>query len=104
MIVENMLIPINGNVSEPFLAEFYINFGYLGLVLFSIMTGCIFKTLDSLYWNHSSVGQYLKMIYPFLSLITIFICRGDMMSTVSFTFGTLVTAFLAYKLIYRRIN
>lgn len=104
MIVENMLIPINGNVSEPLFAEFYINFGYLGLVLFSIMTGCIFKTLDSLYWNHSSVGQYLKMIYPFLSLITIFICRGDMMSTVSFTFGTIVTSFLAYKLIYRRIN
>lgn len=103
MIVDSMLIPVPGNLSEPIFAEFYINFSYIGLIIFSVILGCILKTVDHMYWHQKQSKIYLQMIYPFLSLITIFICRGDLMSTFSFCLGTICTSFFAYKLIYRKV-
>ena len=100
-IVDYLLIPIHGNVSNPFLAEFYINFGFFGVIFCSILMGCLFKTIDKIYWNVSDEDEgFIKYFYPFLSLITIFFCRGDMLSSYSFTIGTLVAAYISFKCIY----
>lgn len=102
-IVDHLLIPINGNVSDPFLAEFYINFGIFGVIFCSMLMGCLFKTIDKIYWNVSEQDEsFIKHFYPFLSLITIFFCRGDMLSSYSFTIGTLVAAYISFKCIYRK--
>lgn len=101
LIIDSLLVPVNGNVSAPLFAEFYINFSYFGVVFFSIIIGCLFHTLDLLYWKNSNRTGYYGIIYPFLSLIIIFICRGDLMSTGAFCFGLIITAFLAFKLVYK---
>lgn len=103
LIINSLFVPVNGNVSAPIFAEFYINFSYFGVILFSALVGCLCHTLDLLYWKNPNKNGYFTLIYPFLSLIIIFICRGDLMSTSSFCFGIIVTAFLAYKVVYKRI-
>ena len=102
MIVENLFIPINPNVSCPFFAEYYLNFGVLGVVIFSILLGCLLNTIDQLYWNSIKEVGFLKFFYPFLSLIIIFCCRGDMMSTRSFLIGTFISSYISYKMIVKK--
>ena len=102
MIVDNLFIPVNGNVSAPLFAEFYINFSYIGVILLSAVLGCFFHTLDLKFWDYKNTGDYFRLVYPFLSLIIIFICRGDLMSTCSFCFGALVTSYVAYRLVYKK--
>lgn len=95
-IIDSLSVPVNGNVSAPLFAEFYINFGYLGVILLSAFCGCLFHTLDRMYWGRTEAGRYFKMIYPFLFLIIIFVCRGDLMSIGAFTFGTVFTSYMTY--------
>lgn len=104
MIIDKLFIPVNGNVSCPFIGEYYINFGILGVILFSLVLGCLLNTVDRLYWKEKEGMNFLKFFYPFLSLITIFCCRGDMMSSSSFLVGTFISSYIAYKMIVKKYS
>ena len=104
MIVDTLFIPINGNVSCPFIAEYFINFGILGVVIISLLLGCLLNTMDKVYWAKKKYNGFLQLFYPFLSLITIFCCRGDMMSSTSFLIGTFISAYIEYKMIVKRVD
>lgn len=104
MIVDTLFIPINGNVSCPFIAEYFINFGILGVVIISLLLGCLLNTIDKVYWEKKKYNGFLQLFYPFLSLITIFCCRGDMMSSTSFLIGTFISAYIEYRMIVKRVD
>lgn len=87
------------NVSMPYFAEGYINFGYFGILLFIIILAYGSKKLDSCYWLSKNHGSLFQGYYLILLGAIMFIMRGDMMSSFAYTLGLLVCYFVVTKLI-----
>lgn len=102
MIVDELGIPINGNVSAPWVGEFYINYGYFGVVIFSFLLGILLRSIDRTYWNKNDSGDYFELMYPFFALMIIFICRGDFMSSYSFLLGTIISTYFTYRCLLKK--
>lgn len=80
------------NVSMPYIGEGYINFGVIGVVLFSILLSFSTSKLDYKYEQitlepSSNEIQVISVVYPLLIGFVFFIMRGDLLSTLSFTIG-----------------
>lgn len=90
------------NVSMPFFAEGYVNFGYFGVFLFTIGIAWLCAKLDAFYWyrwknlSDDTGGFYLI----FLGAI-IFVLRGDLLSSLAYTIGTMTCYFFILKIGYR---
>lgn len=92
------------NVSANYFAEGYINFGYLGILLFIVILAYFSARMDNLYWN---VGVYLKnnffkVIYFIMMGMCFFVLRGDLLSSFAFTMGFLIAIYLVVRLV--RLN
>ncbi|MGB0789634.1 MAG: hypothetical protein ACPGQR_08885, partial [Marinirhabdus sp.] len=75
------------NLSNPYVSEGYINFGWLGIVFFAIVLAAVFIVMGS--WLKS--GDYLIKIMAFyLAMHMIYLLRGDLGSSYSYYVGTLV--------------
>jgi len=101
-IVQSLFVPVNSNLSCPFVAEYYINFGVFGVIIFSLLLGCLLNTIDKMYWREQKEISFLKFFYPFLSLMTIYCCRGDMLSSCSFLTGTCLSSYICYKMAVKK--
>lgn len=76
------------NVSMPYFGEGYINFGFLGVILFIILISYVMAKLDANYWNCVTDNNSINQIRYFMLLgLLVFILRGDMMSSCAFTCG-----------------
>lgn len=73
------------NISCPFMAEGYINFGIVGLILFEIIMSLVCRKLDEKYW-HGLGKKYLYLIYPYLIGFLLFYERGALHHAVVYTF------------------
>lgn len=79
------------NVSMPYWAEGFVNFGFWGIILFSIILAYVCAKLDSLYWYkwkdkfNKETGIYLIFIGS-----SIFILRGDLLSSTAYCVGTIL--------------
>lgn len=81
------------NISMPFLAEGYVNFGYIGLLLFSAALAIIMKQLDFKYLLNS--GDKMVMSFGvFICAGLFFMFRGDLMSSFSY----MLSGIFAYKI------
>lgn len=79
------------NVSMPFFAEGYVNFGYFGVIIFTIFLAWLSVKLDNLYWFKWSKSQSLKRGYYYILIgAIIFIMRGDLMSSFAYTIGLML--------------
>lgn len=90
-----------GNISMPWWGEGYINFGYIGVVAFSILLAYFNKKFDSLYWRKKHRGEELTVFdgyYLILLGSILFILRGDLLSSFSYTVGTISSYFFVVKL------
>jgi len=79
------------NISMPFLAEGYVNFGVVGTVIFIILLSRLFTFLDNLYWSLKPIytNHWFYNIY-YLSLgLSFFVLRGDLMASFAYTFTIL---------------
>ncbi len=89
------------NVSAPFPAEGYVNFGIFGVILFALLLGMLVAALDRRYWKHRGAGLRLSdMLYPFSMFMFFFLMRGDMMSAWAYTFAQLVVGTVLFR-VYR---
>lgn len=80
------------NVSMPFFSEGYVNFGFVGIFVFTILLAWFSAKLDSLYWSKWSKHPNLKSgFYLILIGSLIFIMRGDLMSSTAFTVGVMIS-------------
>ena len=83
------------NVSSPLIAEGLINFGTIGVILFAYFFGKFTTYIDKIYWkeieNNELDNTFIKILYPFLLSMFFFMCRGDLMSTYSFSVGHIIT-------------
>lgn len=80
------------NISMPFWGEGYVNFGYIGIFVFVLFGAWLSSTIDRKYWRNPQ-GRLSFSPYYFLLLgATIFVMRGDLMSSYAYTVGILVTS------------
>lgn len=104
LLVEALTPGGQTNLSTPLMAEGYIDFGVIGVILFAIVAALLSSRADFTYWRASD-RALVKGAYPFLLGFTIFIMRGTLlygyMWTVSF-FAGLLLLWLPIALIRRR--
>ncbi|UUV21272.1 O-antigen polymerase [Paenimyroides aestuarii] len=91
------------NVSANFFAEGYINFGYLGIVLFIFILAYLSAKLDVLsnYVLGTSSTNIIIIPYFILLGMIFFMLRGDLLSSFSFTVGYILSFYFIYKFILK---
>lgn len=81
------------NVSSPVFGEIYFAFGFLGYIPLSFLVGKLFISVDEFWYS----GSYFKRaIFAILCGFEIYILRGSLLSTWSYTLALI----LAFALIY----
>lgn len=91
------------NVSCPFMGEAYINFGYIGVVLFALAAGYWTTRLDANYWQDREKGEGRSSIYLFLLSLFFFMLRGDLLSSWAYMMSFVAVAFVL-RMIYRHFD
>jgi oligosaccharide repeat unit polymerase len=80
------------NVSMPYFAEGYVNFGFIGILLFTLFLGYLYGKLDAIYWNKWKQQRSFKCAYYLILLgATVFIMRGDLLSSFAYTVGIMLS-------------
>ena len=79
------------NISMPFIAESFINFHMIGVVIFSIVCGGGAAYLDSFYWKSQNKSGVTKLFYLFSLGMFLFILRGDLLSSLSYTISLMLS-------------
>ncbi len=94
------------NVSANYFAEGYINFGLIGIILFVIILAFITARLDVIYWKYVGhiKNNYFTVLYAISLGFLFFILRGDLLSSVAYTFGFVFSALLVYKVLRIKIT
>lgn len=82
------------NVSCPFVAEGYINFGIVGIVLFAVILGYIVKKFDTRYWLIARKQGIQFSPYLYLMLLFFFMLRGDLLSSFAYIVGFMATGYI----------
>jgi len=85
------------NVSANYFAEGYINFGFLGLVLFAVILGLVLGYLDSDAFKYGFA--FKRIIFVYLIGYLFFLMRGDLMSSFSYLIAFVVPVYFVYRLI-----
>lgn len=76
------------NLSCPLIAEGYMNFGYVGIIIYAVLIGIGIKYLDNLYWNkEKDIRIAIDFVYPFGIGLLIFLLRGAFHPVVVYTFS-----------------
>lgn len=77
------------NISMPFIAEGYINFGFIGIPIFMLLLGLILGNLDRIAWSMKKNHIFNLFIYYYYLLfgMIFFIMRGDLMSSFAYIVG-----------------
>lgn len=97
------------NVSAPLPAEGWINFGFIGLVIFAFLLGYILSKYDAYFWrnsgdiNFNSFGNSDIFYCYFISLL-FFMLRGDLMSSTAYIAAYFVICFVLSHLYFGTEN
>lgn len=84
------------NLSCPLIGEWYLSFGFIGILLGGIIIGLLFKYVD----NFSSCSILGKGIFCIISGLEIYLIRGALLPTWSYTFA-LILSLCGMYLLYR---
>jgi hypothetical protein len=93
------------NVSMPIIAEFYLNFWYVGIIIGPIFIALLMKVIDEAYSNIEE--RYLSLfhlIYFQLVGLIIYIMRGGLLSSFAYTVSILMTWVLIYFLVNTSVS
>ena len=80
------------NVSCPWIAEWYFAFGWFGIPIGGIVTGILMKWVDS--FNVENGNFFKRAIFCIIAGLSIYIFRGAMLPTFSFTFALVLTTMI----------
>ena len=90
-----------GNISMPFFAEGYINFGYPGVIIFTLFLSWITIMFDKAYWKRINF-LFFRPYYLVIIGSIFYILRGDLLSSFSYTLATLFDIYVVYLISRRR--
>ena len=84
------------NCSCPYIAEGFVNFGVVGVILFAVFLGFFVTKLDERFWNNLKSNNQKPVFSPYLFLVFMlfFIMRGDLLSGFAYICGFIVTGFI----------
>lgn len=83
------------NVSCPFIGEGYLNFGFVGMIIFAIFLGVWICKLDQFYWDYHKDKDYVVFSpYLFIVFMLFFMLRGDLLSSFAYLCGFVITGLL----------
>jgi hypothetical protein len=88
------------HISMNFFGEGFLNFGFIGIVLFTIILATLNSWFDKLanITKYNISAQFKVMYYIYMSMM-IFNLRGDLISSVAFTIGLVLCSVLMFLLI-----
>lgn len=89
------------NIAMNYFGEGYINFGYTGIIIFTILLAFINSRFDKIYWLKLKKTNILKGIYLLCLGLLFFVLRGDLLSGFAYTTGILFTMIFVYRLIIK---
>jgi len=102
-VAENMLMTRYSfwfsNISMPFPAEGYINFGILGIILFALILALVSKITDKWY-KYNDLRLFFSL---YVCFHMVFMLRGDLMSSFAYLVGNLLAMFY-FPLVLNRIT
>jgi len=85
------------NISMPFLGEGYVNFGFIGIMVFAVFIGHIMARIDRsavIQRRHNQHISYRMTIYYFLFGGLFFLLRGDLLSSFAYLTAGFAIAWL----------
>jgi hypothetical protein len=89
------------NLSNPFISEGYINFGFFGIIVFAIVLAYFFIIMIK--WLRS--GDHLKSVFAFyFSIYLMFFLRGDLTNGIAFIVSFWLAVYVFPKIIFSVIN
>lgn len=93
-------------ISMNYFGEGYINFGIIGVLIFSVFLGYITAFFDKRFWiyNHGSLHSMYAPFFLFFIGMYFFFMRGDLMYGFEYTACLLLSNYLVYKISYKIIN
>ena len=91
-----------GNISMPFWGEGFINFGYIGIFLFTVFLSWICSKLDYFYWANQNKKMSITPYYLILLGAIVFILRGDLLSSIAYTTGTILSFYVVSIITIRK--
>ena len=86
------------NISMPWFAEGYLNFGFIGIILFTLFLSWFSSFFDSKYWNDQREKKTITPYYLLLISSLLYILRGDLMSSLAYTLATLFDIYIIYRI------
>lgn len=89
------------HIALNYWAEGWINFGLIGIVLFSIILGKINATFDIKFYKRKPSICYMTIYFIYLGML-FFILRGDLISCVAYMVGLSAATYGCSKLIIHK--
>jgi hypothetical protein len=92
------------NISSPLPAEGYINFGWMGSLLFTAIVALLACCYDAAYWLRPSrrVPTFHRLFYPAAIILFLFLLRGDLLSSFAYLAGFYVSGRLFHAVLNRK--
>ena len=87
------------NCSECLIAESYLNFGIIGIIVYAFVLGRITKKIDDIYWNDPN-NIFIQLTYAFYIHVFLILMRGDFMT--GFLYISILT--LVFYFFYRMLG
>lgn len=78
------------NVSSSLISEAYIDFGFIGIVIYAILFGIICKKIDSKILEYSNSNKIDGLILLLMPTLIFFLCRGPLLSVWGFVSSFIV--------------
>lgn len=81
------------NVSSPLLAEGFIDFGWIGALVYYILFAILARQYDCYYWHwrlrRAAEGDvsFRALFYPVMLVLLFHLLRGDLLSSMAMIFG-----------------
>ncbi|WP_289764598.1 O-antigen polymerase [uncultured Duncaniella sp.] len=93
------------NVSMPFFSEGYVNFGFLGIIIFVIFLGWLCAKLDIYFWYRwEQAKSYKSGLYLIFMGALTFILRGDLLSSFAYTIATIFSYLFIVRICSKKCN
>ncbi len=97
IIVTQSFYSRQGNVSSPLVGEAYFALSWFGVVLIGFILGGVIYMFDS--WFDSDNGLK-RGVYCIIAGMTVYILRGSLLSTMSFTLALILTLACTYVFLF----
>lgn len=88
------------NIAMNYFGEGYINFGYTGVFIFVLILAYLNSISDKKYWKYKN-NIIFKCIYLIMLGMEFFILRGDLMSSIAFSVGIILSIKFLEKILLK---